>query len=332
MYIARIIKKRQRHFILRESCRIDNRLTFRNLFDLGTDPGLHIKYPGGNAFYIDENLEDHLVKAGADYDDDHLEDLFWPWLKPDIRRAVETFRGRSQRCRRGMSDKEKGQISADVHPFDKRRAHYLRFATMDQGPVENMPASLFKHLIDRCRDEIEQGFLRQEAALRLHELKSYVFTVFDLQSYFQSFMAKKMPHVLDQQKVDDYFIKELCRINQSFFNKTSRLDDYMIRYATMFFDHQYANTKLLDEMARDFIFRHHFHKPPVQEKSIPVRAALKIFKLSKNEVKKLTKSRLRRIYRKLARQMHPDTGGSDEKFVELNTAYNTLLKKIKDDK
>jgi curved DNA-binding protein CbpA len=38
---------------------------------------------------------------------------------------------------------------------------------------------------------------------------------------------------------------------------------------------------------------------------------------------------LTRIYRKLARRVHPDSGGSDEKFVELNNAFQNLLEKIK---
>lgn len=327
MYIAAATHNRKTRFILRESCSVDNCLTFRNLYDLGYNPGLLIKYPGGNAFYFDQDLEDHLEQAGAIYDDDHLEDLFWPWIKPDIRRAIETFRGRAGTRHPKLSKSQKEAISATVHPFDKRRAHYLRFATMDQGPVENIPTALFKSLVNCCRDEIEQGFIRQEASLKAHELKSYVYTVFDLQSHFQGIMAKKMPHVLDQKKVDTCFIKELCRLNKKLFNKASSLDAYMIRYAVMFFDHHYADTRLLDEMAKDFMFRHSFHQP-MQEKAVPVRTALKVFNITKKELKTFTKKQLTRIYRKLARQVHPDTGGSNDQFVELNNAYKTLLDKI----
>jgi len=326
VYIAVTSKKRETRFFLRESCKTGDRLTHRDLADLGNNPGSFIKYPGGNAFYVDEELEDRLNKVGANFDDDHLEDLFWPWIRPDVRRAVETFKGRSQNSGSTLTTAQKEQITSSVIPFDKRRVHYLKFAAMDQGPIENMPPSLFLHLPDQCRDEIEQNFIRQEIALKPRELKSYVYTVFDLQSYFRSFMAKEMPHALDQKKVDEYFIKELCRINQKLFKTNTHLDDYMIRYAIMFFDHQYADTRLLDQMANAFMNRHRFYQP-VKEKSIPIRVACKAFNISRKELKTMTKKQLTRIYRKLARQVHPDTGGSNDRFVELNNAYKTLQEK-----
>lgn len=328
MYIAATNQKRGIRFFLRESCRSGSRLTFRDLADLGDNPGAMIKYPGGNAFYFDEDLEYQLTRAGVTVDDDHLEDLFWPWLRPDIRRAVETFRGRSGVRFNRLTKHQKEKIASTVHPFDKRRAHYLKFGTMDQGPVGAMPAALFKRLPGCCRDEIEQQFIRQETALKPHELKSYVYTIFDLQSYFQGFLAKKMPHVLDQQKVDAYFIRELCRMNRMLFKKKSCLDDYMIRYVIMFFDYHYANTTLLDEMAKDFMYRHHFHRP-AKEKPVPVHIACTVFRLNKKELKTITRKQLTRIYRNIARQVHPDKGGSNDRFVELNRAYKTLLEKIK---
>jgi hypothetical protein len=327
VYIAVTTEKQKKRFVLRESFKKGSTLAFRDLYDLGENPGHHIRYPGGNAFYFDEDLEESLSSTGAHFTDDDLEDLFWPWIRPDIRRAIETFRGRAGDISQKPGKPAQEKIALRIHPFDKRRVHYLKFAAMDQGPVENMPASLFYRLAGQCRDEIEQHFIRQEAALKPHELKSYVYTVFDIQSYFQGFMAKKMPHVLDQQKVDDCFIKALCRVNQHLFHQKGVLDDYLIRYAVMFFDYQYADTRLLDEMAKDFMFRHHFHKP-MPEKSVPLRTACKVFKITKKEYKQMTGKQVTRLYRRLARKVHPDTGGSDEQFVQLNNAYKTLMEKM----
>lgn len=328
MYIAVETYKNRTHYILRESCTLKNRLTYRNLYNLGTNPAAIIKYPGGNSFYFDEAFEADLTRTGAHFDDDQLEDLFWHWIRPDIRRAVDTFRSRGKTAPPKLSKAQQDEISRQVHPFDKRRAHYLKFGNMDQGPVENIPAAIFRNLAGCCRDEIEQLFIKQELRLKDRELKSYVYAVFDLQSYFQGFMAKKMPQALDQNKVDRYFAKELCNLNKSLFGKTRQLDHYMIRYAVMFFDHQYADTRLLDEMAKDFMFRHHFHEPQ-PPKNIPTNRACKVFKITKKELAVLTKSQLTRKYRKLARDVHPDTGGSHDAFVELNDAYKTLLDKIK---
>jgi len=43
----------------------------------------------------------------------------------------------------------------------------------------------------------------------------------------------------------------------------------------------------------------------------------------------MTKENLSKLYRRLARQVHPDIGGSNEQFVELNNAYQSLLEKIR---
>ena len=329
MYIAFKKNKGQAQFVLRESCTIDNRLTFRDLFDLGSDPSLFIKYPGGNSFYFDEKMENAISESCVDYDPDKLEEIFWPWIRLDIRRAVDTFRNRSYKnVLKKLTPREKAQIAARVHHFDKRRTLYLKFRGMDQGPVENMSAVLFKDLVHQSRDEIEQHFLKQEFSLKPHELKSYVYTVFDLQSFFSSFMAKKMPHALDQEKVDTYFLKTICRFNKNLFNKKMYLDDYLIRYLIMFFDHPYANTTLLDDFAKDFMFRHRSFKPTPQ-KTISTANACKIFKITNKALKTMTKENLTKLYRKFARQVHPDTGGSNDQFVELSNAYQSLLERIK---
>ena len=328
MYIAYKKNKGRSRYILRESCTLKDQLTYRDLFDLGSDPAKFIKYAGGNAFYFDEAIDEALFKADADYDSDELEDLFWPWIKPDIKRAIDTFRNRSSDSNYKKLDKrQKEYISSQVHSFDKRRAHFLKFGNMDQGPLENMPAALFKDLVFQSRDEIEQRFLREEFALKPKELKSYVFTVFDLQSFFSGFMAKKMPQVLDQNKVETYFLKEICKRNKKLFDKETHLDEYLIRYIIMFFDHTYADTTLLDDLTRDFMARHRFFKPPPR-KSITTRKAYKIFNLTRKQLRTMTRKCLTGKYRKLARKVHPDTGGSHEKFVELNDAYETLLEKI----
>lgn len=331
MYMARIRHKNQIRYVLRESLTVDGTLTFRDLFDLGVDPCEYIHYAGKNAYYFDEEIEDALSEAGAGFDFDTLEDLFWPWIRPDVRDAVDAFRHRSEKRRvNKLTEAEKERINRQVNNFDKRRAHFLKFGNMDQGPVENMPAPLFKHLADRSRDEIEQTFLGQELSMNVRELKSYVYTVFDLQQFFSGFLARKMPHALDQEKVDGFFLEEICRINTRLFNMTGSLHPYMIRYVIMFFDYPYENTRLLDEFAKDFMYRHRFHRP--KPRGPTTGRALKIFKISEQQIKTMTRRELTRQYRKLARQRHPDTGGSHETFVKLNNAYKRLLDRIKSGK
>lgn len=329
MYIAFEKINQRPRYSLRASCTINDRLTHTDIFDLGSDPSVFIHYIGSNGFYFDEALEDAVSASGLSKSTDELEDLLWPWVKRDVRDAVEVFKNRSYKKHiKPLDYYEKQEINRSVHPFDKRRTHYLKFGHMDQGNLESMPPVLFKSLLGCCRDEIEQRFMWQEWRLKPRELKTYVYTAFDLQRFFNSFMAKKMPHVLDIEKVDSYFIKELCRLNQELFNLTSSPHPYLIRYVIMFFDYLYADTTLLDDFAKAFMNRHRVFKTKPKNPVSPNRA-MTIFKLTPKELKALNKSKLTRIYRKMARKVHPDTGGSEKEFVELNDAYHQLLEQIR---
>jgi len=328
MYFAQIKNKTGYSYLLRESFPAGRKMTFHNLFDLGTNPGAWIKYPGGNAWYLDEEMESAVSAVCRNFDPDTLEDLFWPWVRPGIRQSVEVFRNRGGSPGvKKLTALEKEAILAATHAFDKRRAHFLKFGNMDQEPLSNMPAILFKDLQKKSRDEIEQRFMVQESKLRARDLKSYVYTIFDLQHFFKGFMARKMPHAMDQNKVETFFLEELCRINKELFDLTSHLDEYFVRYLIMFFDNEYADTTLLEEMQKDFIFRHRFFDQ-TPKPSVSLGKALSLFNITRKELKILNKKKLTRIYKKFAREHHPDKGGSHEKFVEINNAYQVLLEKI----
>lgn len=330
MYMARIKNKDKDTYVIRESIPVGDTLEFQDLFDLGPTPGAWIDYPGGNAWYISPDLESAVSDTAKNFDSDQLEDLFWPFLRPDIRKAVEAFRDRSAapgRFKR-LSRDEKDKILRAVPDFDKRRTHFLKFGNMDQGPLVNMPAVLFKTFQNKSRDEMEQWFMAQEAGLNPGDLKSYVYTIFDLQRFFQGFMAKQMPQALDPAKVEAFFLEEICDINKALFNLTDHLHDYLVRYLIMFFDNPYGGTVLLEEMVQDFRFRHRsFNQQP--KPSVSRAKAREVFNLSKSEFKTMDKKALTKKFRKLARAHHPDKGGAHEKFVEINEAYQALVEKFK---
>ncbi|WP_321493549.1 J domain-containing protein [uncultured Desulfobacter sp.] len=332
MYLAKIKKDRQITYVLRESVRQGEQMVARDIFDLGPCPGAWIDYPGGNAWYLSPDLESKISSLAGTFDSAQLEDLFWPFIRPAIRRATQTFRQRSDRKYSPMTMAQKQTIARQVHAFDKRRAHFLKFGNMDQGPMVNMPAVIFRQLHDKSRDEIEQYFMDQENLLRKKELKSYVYTALDLHRFFQGFMAKHMPHALDQEKVESFFIQELCLLNKELFGLTSRLHEYLVRYAVMFFDHTYGDSVLLDDMVKDFQFRQRsrWSKPPGASRQLKLSRAFEIFNLTAKALESMSKKDLTRVFRRLARQHHPDRGGSHDRFVELNNAYQALLERISD--
>ena len=330
MYLAKVKKDRQITYILRESVRQGEQMMARDIFDIGPCPGAWIDYPGGNAWYLNPDLESRISSLADTVDSEALENLFLPFLQPDIRRATQTFRQRSFKQYTPMNRAQKETIARQVHAFDKRRAHFLKFGTMDQGPMVNMPAIIFRQLHNKSRDEIEQFFMAQERILRQKDLKSYVYTTLDLHRFFKGFMAKQMPHALDQDKVDAFLIQELCLLNKELFGLTSRLHEYLTRYAVMFFDYTYAASVLLDDMAKDFQFhqRSRWFKPPAATRQLALSQAFKIFNLTAKTLESMDKQGLTREFRRLARQHHPDRGGSHDRFVELNNAYQALLEKV----
>lgn len=326
MYLARVTLGRGATYILRESVASGNTFESRDICELGPRPGNWIDYPGGNAWYVSPELSDRVCRRAKHFDPDRLEALFHPFIRPDIRSATEAFRQRGRPFVR-TTRQEKEALALATHAFDKRRAHFLKFGNMDQGPLAAMPPVLFKQFRNKCRDEIEQHLMVQEMRLSSRELKSYVYTIFDLQRFFNSFMAKKMPHVLDQDRVEAFFIKEICTLNQDLFGLADRLHPYMVRYLIMFFDHTYEETMLLEDMERDFRYRRRFFAQPARP-SVSRARAREIFGLSRERLNQMDKKNLTRRFRQLARKHHPDKGGDHDRFVEINEAYQALLAKL----
>lgn len=331
MYLARSKKKGGGiHYQLRESVADGQTWTFRTLVEIGPDPSEFLVYPGGNAFHINESIVEKLNSKGVRPDENDLEDIFWPFVRPDIKRAVGHFRTRSlpKKFLSKPTAAEEDEIRRSVPALDKRRAHYLKFGNMDQGASVRIPVAIFRYLTEKSRDEIEQYFIEKEMRLDDTELKSYVYTAFNLQRFFPNPIARKMPHVLDQDRVDMLFIEEICRASRTLFGKDIGLHEYLTRYMVMFFDYEYAGSELLNDYVRDFIYRHRrFGKRP-DTGHADVGKACRVFGFEGNELKTMTRRRLTKIFRRLAKECHPDTGGSKKKFVELTDSYQILSREI----
>jgi len=333
LYLAqRIIKGKARYFIS-ESFKDGDCFRSSDLFDLGTNPAKYIVYPGGNAYYIDEVVEDRLCSLGVKVDADDMEDIFWPFLKPEIRRVLELTRERAKARRKRVSIKpeEEAKIRTQVSEFDKRRVHYLRCGRMDQGSIERMPVHLYKSLFRRSRDEIEQHFMKMECCLKASELKSYTYVIFNLQRFFTESWAKTMPQGLDQNRVDKHFLEELCRLNRgaSFWageDVADFLHRYLIRYLIMFFDYDFGPDSFLRDYIKKFMNARRSWRAPATKSTVTFEQASIIFGVKEDILRTMTKRSLVRLYRRMAQKLHPDKGGSHEKFIQLTEAYQKILK------
>jgi hypothetical protein len=332
LYLASKIINGQTRYFIRESYLQGDCFLSRDLIDLGPDPARHIIYPGGNAFYIHETVEDRLIDLGAGKNLDELEDIFWRFVDPEIRRVLEPFRRREGRHRAGRDkNKIEDKNRAPLHIFDKRRAHYLKFGRTDQRNLGRLPLKLFRHLYHKSRDEIEHGFMDMEDALNPREYKAYTDTIFNLQQYFYQSFAPSYPQMLSQTKVDEHFIERICRLNRDTLfwagmEISDRLHEYLVRYVLMHFDYDYAPGSFMEDYWRQFINSRREYRPPFRSTAASLTEASSLLGLSSADLKKMSRRELIRLYRRKAQQWHPDKGGDQDKFVKLTEAYHALIK------
>jgi hypothetical protein len=331
LYLARKIIQGKIRYFIRESYRDKGCLRSRDLYDLGSHPERYIQYPGGNSYYIDEVVEEALSAAGLTPAVDELDDLFWNFLEPEIRWKLEPFRRREIMSRSAKRRPQK-ETQGSYHLFDKRRIYYLKCGQVDQCRVGLLPSKMFRILDNKSRDEIEQMFLAMETMLHGTELKSYVYSIFDLQKFFSESFAKSVPHLLNQEKVDNYFLKEICRLNDDHIfgagmDQDDQLHEYLVHYAIMFFDYDYEPRSFMEDYIRGFINSRRDYRPPSLTPSVTFGEASTIFNVSKDSLEKMGRSDLARLYRRRAQKLHPDKGGDHDTFVKLTEAYHSLLAK-----
>ena len=329
MYLARKLVQGKIHYFIRESYQDKDCLRSRDLYDLGAHPEHYIRYPGGNSYYIDEVVEEALIGAGITPEIDDLDDIFWNFLEPEIRWKLEPFRRRELMSRSAKRRSQK-QTQGPYHLFDKRRIYYLKCGQIDQCRVGMLPSKMFRLLDNKSRDEIEQTFIEMETILNSSELKSYVYSIFDLQKFFSESFAGSVPYLLDQVKVDEYFLKEICRLNDdrifwAGMDQRDQLHEYLVRYAIMFFDFGYEPRSFIEDYIRRFINDRRDYRPPSRMRSVTLGEASSVFKVPKDTLDRMPRSELARLYRRRAQKLHPDKGGDHDTFVKLTQAYHSLL-------
>jgi hypothetical protein len=167
--------------------------------------------------------------------------------------------------------------------------------------------------------------------LKPSELKTYVYTAFDLQRFFPESFAKAIQQGLDPKKMDRHFEEEICRLqyDRSFWagEKTGDiLHQYLIRYVIMFFDNDFERRSPLDDYVKDFINRHRFDRTARKRRAANWDNASTVFGIKKQILRTMTKQGLTRVYRRMAQKLHPDKGGTHEEFVRLTEIYRKLLK------
>ncbi len=324
MYLAQKIIKKEIHYIIRKSIKIDGVYIFRDLFYLGTSPWKFIHYEGRNAFYIDEEVINSISEKGIKTDQTDLEHLFIQFLPQRIQNIIKSFDNRKIK-----KDKNSTTNVNRIHPFDKFRLYYLKFQDHRQRYINSLPPEFFFVLSKKSRDEIEQYFMEEEKKLRKNEEKDYIFASFNLQYYFSSHLHRQYPEICDQKKLDNAFIEQLCNLNKdnNYLLGVSHFKGiyhYLKRYMWMFFDNDVTSTRINQKIMEDFINRHRVYRPVV--KKIKATVYIKHFGKNYDELKKTDIEEIKKIFRKRAKELHPDKGGTSVEFNELIDCYKTIIK------
>lgn len=326
MYLARKIIRNQTHFSIRETYRDVDCLKSRDLFYLGTDPSAYIIYPGGKSYYFHEEVEEVLIKQGVNPTQDELDRIFWEFLDPEIQRVIQGFERKAKNpiSRPDMSNQ-------DFYLFDKRRIHFLRFGSMDQKNLPQLPNRLFGELVGKSRDEIEQYFIKEEHIIRPRELIRYLAVIFGFQQHLLYSRPNQTDGRSQQGKVDTLFIESVCTLNKddtfwAGMPRTDELQEYLRRYVILYFDHAVQQAAPIPRYLHEFMNRHRTYEPPKKVR-LNMAEASRLFETTWENLRQMDSDVFTRLYRKQALKFHPDQGGSQETFVKLKKLYENLMKK-----
>lgn len=336
MYLATLTRGQTKHYEIRQSLPGDDHryLEYQIVFDLGGDPGRYIERLSDDICYFSAELEDRLQQETSEDASLILEELLWDFLPAEEQTRLSIFRHRGKARVSALSEGERSAIEKDIHLFDRRRLYYLRYGAVDQSRIFRLNPKLYRPLLNKCRDEREFYLLDLEKALQHNELRTYVFTIFDLQRHFTESFSATMPEALNQIDIADFFIEEICSLNDDIsFWRTgtggTSLHDHLIRYMIMFFDHGYGRRSLFDDFVREFMGRHRAFSWPEKKPAVSTGQAEKIFQRKWQKLQKMSRRELTRLYRERAKELHPDSGGNHEQFIELNGAYASLMARKK---
>jgi len=292
--------------------------------DLGQDPASYILYFDRHSFAFQPVIEENLQKKGGKFRTDEIEHILRPFLKPEIRRIVETFdRSRHFRLQASCNLEELAPGQRKVHMFDARRLYYLRFGRIDSGELGLKHWKFLNVFLCRSRDEIESDFDTMELALPAGEYAAYVYASLGIPLFVPQ-RLREYPSAIDRENLDRLVLQELCRINsdEEFFLGVERENDtlhpYLSKYAWFYFDSEFQTQTWFESFRSPRGFNE-------AVPALPVQTAFEIFEISAGQFSRMSSKELTRLFRLKAKKMHPDKGGEHENFLRLSGAYDHLM-------
>lgn len=311
-----------------------NAYNFSDVFDLGADPALYIDRLSECTICFDEQLEEAVADEAAEDPTLLLEDLLWKFLPLEVRQIIEQFQKKQYAGLSPLSLNERQEMERSVHIFDRRRLYYIRYGGVDQSRIYRVNEKLYRPLLFKSRDEKEHYIQSLEEGLRPDEIKKYVYVIFDLQQKFSESYAAFMPEALEEERMMEMFLEEICRLNEdtTFWQdegSSSFLRKHLHYYLTSFFDSHFTARSYEYDFYQSFARAHRRFAWPKKRPTITEEETSNIFGREIGELKSMTLKELRRTFRELAKEHHPDSGGKAEDFIQLLDAYESLKAGLK---
>lgn len=272
------------------------------ILNLGTNPERFIVYYSDVAFSVD--LEETLEKLGYKVSQVELERLFLRFLRPETRRIILQF----ERPQKLYSKKDKIKIDLkNFHPFDVKRYVALKFGVNEPEKFLNYPYPFLKYLLNKSRDEIENFFWDMEDKLTYREKQRYVRSIFGV---------LKVTSRMTPKDLDVKFLEHFCETveDETFrmgMEKEELIRTYFCRYLWLYFDYGYRPSPTV------------YYEPSFEQLYLFASYYLGV---SVEFIKQASTKELLKIYRKKAKVLHPDKGGSHESFIRFKKIVEELLK------
>ncbi len=319
MYVAVSRNGRRVRFELRRTVGVVGGLGFEVLMDLGDDFGRVVHF---GRFGISYAESIHEVAARLNLDMNELDEAFAPFAPLGYRDVSS----RGTTWKRTVLNASQEEAVRALHPFDRRRMAYLRSGEVDLSRINEVNPKLFRELVGKCRDEVEQLFLRMERSLPREEARTYVHAILNLQRHFPTLAARTMPETLDPVLLDEAFMHEFCAIlHDKLFaiGLPEGAQSYLRRYIFMHFDFEFVSAPGFERIFEEFM--NDFRRLPPPPKPVSPERVRELFGLGMAEIRGLSRREFARVFRKKAMSMHPDKGGSHEAFVELLETYKRIV-------
>ncbi len=318
MYLAKKFTSRGIRYFLRESYREGGVWKFRDIVDLGDDPSVFIRYPGGKSFYVDEALEEEIRSKGVVTDQWELERIFFKFVKPEVREYLRPFVFRRVGSAVKLPREEQLRLQRSFHPFDVRRLIFIKFGASDPDRLLRRPLPFLNVLKDKSRDEIEQLIWEKEERLKSKEVIPYIYASFGLWKKFRTKLTRFLPEAQRMEEMDEAFLECFCEVVRDpayrmGLSEDTVIKDYLFRYVSLYFDRTQEVVRILSEVSERRV------------RSSVLYEASEEFGISVERLLRMSRKELLSLFRERAKRLHPDVGGSKEEFVKLRALFERLM-------